>query len=337
MINKPLISVIMPVYNAEDFVAEAIESILSQSYNNFELLIFDDSSTDKSIDIIKGFKDKRIKLFENLEHKGIVTLLNYGIQIAKGEFIARMDADDISHQDRFIFQIKAFEDDKSLGVCGTMFTTFGDNNILVNLPENQKEILGTLLMGCCIGHPTVMFRKKIFIEGSVVYNKSFYTAEDYELWTRLIFTTKFRNLQQSLLKYRVQEKQISQRKKEIQNNTSYRISLKYFNKICFILIRKNIEADDFGSEVFDFLIENASLIISTNKKEDLIEGKVLHQSLIMYYQLCILKGIKYNPVLLFKSIKSLYFENLSPLLKLKFTAKNLLFYRNNKRQMNTSL
>ena len=329
MIDEPLISVIMPVYNSENFVAEAIESILNQSYINFEFLIFDDFSTDKSIEIIASFKDKRIKLFENLEHKGLVALLNQGLQIAKGDFIARMDADDISHPDRFISQIKAFKDDKNLGVCGTIFTIFGDNNIQVNLPENQKEIFGALLMGSCIGHPTVMFRKKIILECNVIYDQSYYTAEDYELWTRLIFTTKFRNLQQSLLKYRVQEKQISQRKKGIQDHIACKISLQYFNKICFTLIKKNIKAIDFGIEVFNFLIENEKLLVNTNRKENLIEGKVLRQSLILYYQLCIIKGIKYNPVLLFKSFNSLYFDNLSVLLKLKFTAKNLLFYRRN--------
>lgn len=329
MIDKPLISVVMPIYNSENFVAEAIESILNQSYINFEFLIFDDCSTDKSIEIIGSFKDERIKLFKNLEHKGLVVLLNQGLQIAKGDFIARMDADDVSHPDRLLSQVLAFEENKDLGVCGTVFTTFGDNNIKVDLPENQKQIFGALLTGCCIGHPTVMFRRKILTKWKIFYDNSFYTAEDYELWTRLIFITKFKNLQKPLLKYRVQEKQISQTQAKLQNELAQKISLNYFKKICITLTKKKITATDFGNEVFNFLIENERLLIRINKKQNLIDEIVLQRSLLVYYQHCIVKGIKYNLLLLAKSFNSLYFENLSPLRKLKFIAKNILLYKGN--------
>lgn len=187
-----LISVIMPVYNAEKYLKESIESILNQTYKNFEFIIINDGSTDDSLKIINYYaaKDNRIRIISR-ENKGLVYSLNQGIKLAKGKYIARMDADDISIIDRFEKQIKYF-DKNEVDILGSFMKYFGDItendlsqecNMNSNINDQNCEI--AFLKSCALCHSSVMMKKSIF-RNLIEYNCNFSHGEDYDLWLRAL-------------------------------------------------------------------------------------------------------------------------------------------------------
>lgn len=202
--NNPLISVVLAVYNGEKYLVKAIESILNQTYLNFEFIIINDGSTDRSLEIIKSYDDKRIVLISR-ENRGLIESLNEGIEKAKGRYIARMDADDISFPKRFEEQIDFMEKNLDIGICGTAVIGFGEDikESQWKLSLNNKTIKTELLFSSCFAHPTVMIRKELIVKHNLFYNKAFVHAEDFELWTRMAEHTKFANLEMPLLKYRI--------------------------------------------------------------------------------------------------------------------------------------
>ena len=200
----PELSVIMPVFNAENFLKQSIESILNQTFTNFEFIILNDKSTDKSLDVIKRYQklDSRIKLIDKEVNIGPANLRNEGFTIATGEFIALMDADDIAVETRFEKQISVIKNNPEIGVCGTWFTFFGKKkNKVVRHSEHQDAIKISFLQSCGIGNPTVMIRKNVLKE--FLFDHDFVPVEDYELWSRLIMDTYFYNIQESIQKKRI--------------------------------------------------------------------------------------------------------------------------------------
>jgi glycosyltransferase involved in cell wall biosynthesis len=226
MQNQPLISVLMPVYNCENYILEAVESILQQTYSNFEFLIIDDCSTDKTVEIIKSLNDDRIQLIQKHKNTGYTNSLNFGIQIAKGEYIARMDGDDISLPARFEKQIAFMEANVDVVVCGTAFEVL-HNSFYIPVAESNNEIKVGMLQKCQIGHPTVMMRNSFLKKHQLFYNSNMEPAEDYDLWVRMIHLGKFHNLQESLLKYRVHDKQVSNQRNQIQIETAVKIKITF--------------------------------------------------------------------------------------------------------------
>ena len=230
MQNQPLVSVLMPVYNCENYILEAVESILQQTYSNFELLLIDDCSTDATVDKIKSLSDDRIQLIVKPKNSGYTESLNYGLQIAKGKYIARMDGDDISLPTRFEKQVAFLEAHDDVVVCGSAFETLHDN-FYIAVPQSNDEIKVGMLQECKIGHPTVMMRTSFLREHQLTYNTKMEPAEDYDLWIRMIHFGKFHNLQESLLKYRVHQNQVS----SIRNQTQIDIALKIKCKMLYYL------------------------------------------------------------------------------------------------------
>ncbi len=207
----PKISVVMSVYNGEKYLKEAVESILNQSLKDFEFIIIDDGSTDKSLSIIKEFqnKDGIIKVISR-KNEGLIFSLNEGIKMAQGEYIARMDADDISMLDRLEKQIK-FIEDNNLAVCGAWAEAVDDSGNKIkelNYPPVSEKIKTFALLHNPFIHPSVIFRKDVF-EKVGGYKMFFKHIEDYELWTRIVFKYKTGNIQEELLKYRMHEEQIT--------------------------------------------------------------------------------------------------------------------------------
>ena len=212
MINTPLVSVVMSVYNAENYIAEAIESILEQSYENFEFIIINDGSTDESLSIITEYKDVRIRIVSR-ENRGLIESLNEGILLAQGKYIARMDADDISLASRFEKQVSFLEKHQDIGICGTAVMGFGKQieSFVWRLPLNDKRLKAELLFSSCFAHPTVMMRREMLLHHALYYDKQFLHAEDLELWTRMARYTHFANLKMPLLKYRIVENSITRK------------------------------------------------------------------------------------------------------------------------------
>lgn len=239
-IKLPLVSIIMPVYNAESFLTESINSILKQTYTNFEFIIVDDCSTDDSFEVIGSFKDKRIIVFKNKKNSGISESLNLGIKNAKGKYIARMDADDISHPSRIEKQISFLEKNKDYVLCASNYHIL-NNNFKVKTPKTDEAIRVMLLKACCIAHPTVVLRVNMLNKYNFIYKKELEPTEDYNFWISLIKKGKFYNLQEDLLGYRIHENQITKQKKEIQDEFSFVTSIKYLTHYFKNLTDKEIE------------------------------------------------------------------------------------------------
>jgi glycosyltransferase involved in cell wall biosynthesis len=206
--HTPKITVLMPVYNGEKYLHESIESILNQSYVDFEFLIIDDASVDKSAEIVRLFDDPRICYLKNDRNLGLIGTLNKGLDIARGEYIARMDQDDISLPKRFAKQVAFLDRHPEIGVLGTAIQMIdSDGNSLESalvFPDSPICIEWAMYFFCPIAHPTVFMRKNIAKEGGG-YSPEAVHAEDYDFWVRLSKITRFSNLVETLLKLRKHE------------------------------------------------------------------------------------------------------------------------------------
>jgi glycosyltransferase involved in cell wall biosynthesis len=182
--KKPLVSVLMPNYNCENYLPEAIESILNQTYRNFEFIIVDDSSTDNSWKIIQDYvkKDKRIRAFRNEKNSGVTVTLNNGLKHCKGEFIARMDSDDFVSSSRFERQISLLER-KNADICSTNLCFVSSNGAIIGKRNYSDDISKVIFFESPICHASVLMKKELFDKFGV-YNNSFNSAEDYDLWFR---------------------------------------------------------------------------------------------------------------------------------------------------------
>ena len=185
-----MITVLMPVYNGESYLREAIESILNQTFPDYEFLVVNDGSTDSSPEIVKEYavEDARIRLIDNRLEKGIVGALNTGLNEAKGDYVARMDADDISLPHRLAEQVRFMDDHPEVGVCGTWMSTIedGGSRLWFSFPADHERIKIGLLFYTPLAHPTVMIRRAYFEKYGLRYEECFEHAEDYELWTRCV-------------------------------------------------------------------------------------------------------------------------------------------------------
>lgn len=196
------LSVIMSVYNDELYLKDAIESVLNQTYKNFEFIIIDDGSKDKSLEIIDSYKnsDDRIKVISR-ENKGLVYSLNEAIASSNGKYIARMDSDDISLKNRFEKQIAVLESYEYIDAVGCDYTNInsdGKRLKTVVVPKENDDILFTLCYSVPFAHPSVMLRKSIFNNFSYENNPT----EDYLLWSKIYNGYNFYNIKEVLLLYR---------------------------------------------------------------------------------------------------------------------------------------
>jgi len=202
----PKISVIMPVYNGEKFLREAIESILNQTYSDFEFIIANDGSTDKTLDIIIEYQevDPRIVILKG-EKQGLVKTLNDAIQISKGDYIARMDADDISFSRRFEKQIELIEKEK-LDICGCHYLLINESGKCLDTvltPIDDNGLILYLAIGVPFAHGSVMFRKDFMLTNNLRYGQGVKFAEDKALWIAMYKNSaKFSNVNEILFKYR---------------------------------------------------------------------------------------------------------------------------------------
>ncbi len=221
----PKISVVMPVYNSAKTLPRSVESIMNQTFTDFEFIIVNEfESNDGSRDIIEAYaaKDKRVKLKQLTRHEGIANSLNIGMQMAEGQYIARMDADDYSYPVRFERQVSYMDAHPECVLCGTYFRQVaqGLEPILIRNPCTSEEIKVRLLFHCAFGHPTVMLRRKAFIANEWRYDSS-HRAEDFDLWTRI--EGEISNLPEVLVDYNWHGGNLSITNKEIMDKDACEI------------------------------------------------------------------------------------------------------------------
>lgn len=223
----PKISVIMPVYNADEYLTEAIESILNQTYENFEFLIICDDPSERTLSILNNFTHNDLRINVTYQKKqGLVNSLNRGIKLAKGEYIARMDADDVSHPQRFEKQIEFLERNSDIGLCGTWTNIIDKNGEIVDLfkPSSSPELIKwDLHFFNPIAHPSVLIRKSFF-ERNGYYLDSNIHCEDYALWVRAFNNTKLSNIPLILINLRKHDLNVSKTYSKIQMNHAIEVS-----------------------------------------------------------------------------------------------------------------
>jgi len=232
-----MISVIMPSYNAAKYIAGAVQSILDQSYGNFELIIVDDCSTDGTTQIVRSFTDSRITVISNEKNSGPAVTMNHGISVSNGNYIAVMHADDIAVADRLANQLSFLDSNDDIDVVGTQYAVIDENDQLTGevstLPLDPEEIKFSLFFTNTFCHPSVMMRRRVFDSG-MAYNIDYRLCEDYELWISLALKGyKMANLNSCCLQYRKHSSQASTRfsvkESEVFNSIRDKYRTGYFN------------------------------------------------------------------------------------------------------------
>ena len=232
------VTVLMPVYNGEKYLREAIESILNQTFANFEFLIINDGSTDNSADIIKSYDDKRIRYINNGENLQLIAALNKGLDLAQCEYIARMDCDDISLPQRLEKQVNFLDENKRVGICGSWIERFGETEPdIFKYPEDYELIKCNLFFFSTFAHPSIMLRKDFLRMYNLYYDSNYRHAEDFELLQRCSFLFEIRNIPEVLLKYRIHSSSIIK-----SNLAEHRETLMKIDKKSLSLL--GIEADE---------------------------------------------------------------------------------------------
>ena len=206
--NVPAISVILPAYNCEKYLVQAIESVLQQTFTDFEFIIINDGSTDGTDKIIRSFSDPRIVYQANNANKGLVFTLNKGIDIAKGRYIARMDGDDIAYSERFEKQLNYLNKKSNVDLLATVVSLIDENNQPCGtwhsdqMNISEQDIRNQLPKDNCIAHPTIMGKTQYF--KTYKYNHTQSQSEDYDLWLRMISDgVVIHKLPEPLLQHRI--------------------------------------------------------------------------------------------------------------------------------------
>lgn len=224
--SGPAVSVLMAAHNEERYIQEAIRSVLSQSFPDFELILIDDASTDGTAEKIAAFSDQRIKVIRNATCLGLTQSLIVGMAMAKGSLIARLDADDVSAPQRFDQQVTAFRKNPALGLLGSQATCIDPAGIPCGsryVPSSDLAIRWRSLLDTPFIHPSVMFRSDIYARAGG-YNPEFHTAQDYDLWRRILPLCQVGNLTSKLISYRLCPEAVTQTKRQQQLDNHDRIS-----------------------------------------------------------------------------------------------------------------
>jgi glycosyltransferase involved in cell wall biosynthesis len=223
----------MPVFNAERYLREAVESILNQTFSDFEFIIIHDPSTDKTAEILQSFHDPRIRIINNEKIIGLTESLNKGLGIASGDYIARMDSDDVSLSERLEKQVKHLNAYPEVGVLGCHVKIVDEVTKTVSVrsrPLTNDQNQWRLLYDNCLMHPSVMFRKELIIKHGG-YSKEALHAEDYELWSRLGQNTKINQLPDVLVLLRKHTENIGSVYAQAQIENSISITKNNMNRL----------------------------------------------------------------------------------------------------------
>jgi len=281
--GNPKVTVLMPVFNDEKYLKQSIASILNQTFRDFEFLIIEDASTDKSAELIKTFKDRRIKVLINKKNLGISSSLNKGLKIAKGEYIARMDADDISLPRRLEKQVKFMDRNPDVGICGSWVKLFGKGKGVLKYPSDSKQLKVDLLFFDTIMHPTVILRKKMFQKFNLRYNAKNRCLEDYELFAAASRYFPLSNIKEVLLRHRAHSLQACRLQRDAQMIEAQIIQLKQLRHLGLEPTRQELDIHNskMGSNLRIDLnfIQKAERwfckILYANRKKRIYDKKIL--------------------------------------------------------------
>lgn len=240
MTPSPVISVLIPAHNAAPFLEDAVRSILSQTETDWEMVLINDGSTDATAEVAARLcaEDRRIRYFEQ-ENRGIVATLNRGLDLCRGELIARMDADDVARPDRLRKQRELLERHPSVVVCGSEATRFGGATGRIRRPGSDRACRSWMLLDPCFVHPSVMFRRSV-VDRGIRYRAEAQFCEDYAFWGEVAELGEMRNIREPLLRYRVHAGQITHSWRAQQERLHVDLSAAYLGRAGVPVDRKQL-------------------------------------------------------------------------------------------------
>ena len=204
----------MPTYNVAPYVREAIDSVMQQTYTNFELLVIDDCSTDDTVSVVRSINDPRIRIVQNEKNLGLAENLNRGLSHITTEYVARMDGDDIAEPVWLEREVAILDNHPDIGICSGGFERFGTLKSLVRFPERHEDSMANMLFECSVIVPT--FRMSLYRNHGLRYSTEAFPAEDYRFWAECLRITKMYNVQETLFHYRMHPTQICTARREEQ-------------------------------------------------------------------------------------------------------------------------
>lgn len=286
----PCVSVVMSVRNGMPYLPEAVHSILSQTFADFEFIIMDNASTDGTPVWIEALADPRIVFVRNEKDLGLSASLNRGFALAKGEYIARMDADDISLPERFALQVAFMDANPDVAVCGGEVELFGASSTKIwGVQHNQDEMRATLLFGVPLVHPAVMYRRSVWQNFALQYDESLKLTQDFDMWRQLVFVhgQRISNIKECILRYRVQGQNATSLQQDILKNEFHQVEQKIL--MLFIDHKASYEQTELhylmnmGSisvfENIDVLAAHFNFLIDSNKKKKIIETRIFNSKI----------------------------------------------------------
>lgn len=292
----------MSTYNDELYIEESLRSILNQTLADFELIIYDDCSTDHTVEKIRAFHDPRIQLICNEENCGLTKNLNKGLRIARGKYIARMDGDDISEQTRFERQVAFLEEHPSVYLISCHAQNFGESDLVNRIRGNSEVLRCRMLIRPVFAHPGFMMRRELIEEG-FFYDETFRTAQDYEFAVRAAGTHEIGMVPEILLHYRVHKKQISNTVNDNQVTNADRVRQKQLGQLKITLSGEEQQVyNDWVYErkpqSFEEFLEASALLqrfVTANEKTGIYDGRVLEKTLkrLLYTWVIRNKNLKY--------------------------------------------
>lgn len=220
----PRLTVLMPTYNVSSWVEAAIDSVLKQTFNDFELLVVDDGSTDDTLSRVRNIDDPRIRIAAFPDNVGLAENLNRGLDLIGTELVARMDGDDIAEPDWLETGVGILDSHPEVGICSFGFQFFGTKTSLVRFPEHHEDSKAQMLFGCTVIVP--VFRRSVFVDNHLRYSTEAFPAEDYMMWANAYRVTQVYNVQRTLFHYRTHPTQISTARRAAQIEKSNEVRLK---------------------------------------------------------------------------------------------------------------
>ena len=340
------VTVLMPVYNGEKYLKIAIESILNQTFKNFEFLIINDGSTDRTDQIIKSFNDSRIIYIKNEHNLGIVKTLNKGLGLIKSEYIVRMDADDISYPKRIEYQVSFMDKNPRIAISGTDILRFDEagKRGRTRVLTDSKSIRTQLLFQNALMHPTVIIRSSILIEGNYYYKDNFKACEDHALWLEISKLHEITNISKVLLDYRIHSASITRNaNKELDLSSDMHLNIYEDVLLSFGIehTQKDLENLRYFTKGILFSVNNgindtAILLnkIKINLDRNRYDLKTFEETISRYFRVnCIKSGVTYKKAI---SLYKKYFSGLFDfdlLSKVKFLVKRSLLHNKNDKNL----
>ena len=333
------VTVLMPVYNVGPYLMDAIESVLSQTYKNFILLIMDDDSTDNTGEIVPSFDDGRIKYVQNEQNLGLADNLNKGLSLIHTEYVARMDGDDIAEPFWLEHEVAVLDAHPEIGVCSGGFQFFGTSNSVVRYPEAPQDVLANMLFGTSVIVP--VFRHVLYSKYGLCYRTSAFPAEDYMFWAECARVTKIYNVQETVFHYRMHDSQISTSKRalQIQKTHEARSFMLEWLSDEFSVDDREYFLNDYvmpvmSQDEYKRQLDFADFVIQKNAKwchfdndalKRCLYGKVLGNTYSGLLKKCFSSG--YSPKAYVKYLNSGLFGHLSLKTELKLLVKCCVFWK----------